>query len=152
MGTREEKGKKSTLDLIYTNEIDLLTEIGVHKSCMSDHHTIEIATSYKPKIEKRSSEKIHRNVNILRGLHFYSEDINWKEVNKRIREIPWEEVKENKSMVELNEYLIIQIIQICIELIPKKRHKKRCFKKNTKSRKKTIRKNENVKERQEKSN
>merc|ERR1711874_921668 len=97
--TREEKGKKSTLDLIYTNEIDLFTEIGVHKSYMSDPHTIEISTS----IEKMSSEKLHRNVNILRGLNFYSEDINWKEVNERIREIPWEEVKENKSMVELNE-------------------------------------------------
>ena len=63
--TREEKWKKSTLDLIYTNEIDLFTEIGVHKSCMSDHHTIEIATAYKPKIEKMSSEKLLRNVNIL---------------------------------------------------------------------------------------
>ena len=105
---------------------------------MSDHHTIEISTSYKPKIEKMSSEKLHRNVNILRGLNFYSEDINWKEVNERIREIPWEEVKENKSMVELNEYLITQIIRICIELIPKKDTRKDASRKIPKVRKKLL--------------
>ena len=118
--TREENEKKSTLDLVYTNDIDLFTEIGVYKSCMSDHHTLEISTSYEPKIEKRSHEELYRNINILRELNFYSEDIQWKEVNKRIKEIPWEEVQENKSMEELNEYLIIQIIRICRELIPKK--------------------------------
>ena len=128
--------KKSTLDLVYTNEIDLFIEIGVHKSCMSDHHTIEVVTSYKPKIEKRSSEKLQRNVNILRGLNFYSEDIKWKEVNNRIREIPWEEVKENKSMMELNEYLITQIIRICMELIPKKDTRKDASRKIPKARKK----------------
>merc|ERR1711874_536291 len=85
-----------------------------------------------------SSEKLHRNINILKGLNFYSEDINWKEVNKRIREIPWEEVKENKSMVELNEYLIIQIIQICIELIPKKDTRKDASRKIPKARKKLL--------------
>ena len=94
--TREENEKKSTLDLVYTNDIDLFTEIGVYKSCMSDHHTLEISTSYEPKIEKRSYEKLYRNINILRELNFYSEDIQWKEVNKRIKEIPWEEVQEKK--------------------------------------------------------
>ena len=58
--TREENEKKSTLDLVYTNDIDLFTEIGVYKSCMSDHHTLEISTSYEPKIEKRSSEELYR--------------------------------------------------------------------------------------------
>ncbi|CAL4210788.1 unnamed protein product, partial [Meganyctiphanes norvegica] len=87
---------------------------------MSDHHTIEISTSYKPKIEKRSCENIYKNSCVLRELNFYSEEIDWKEVNKRIREIPWDEVQENKSMMELNKYLIIQIIRICTELIPRK--------------------------------
>ena len=53
-------------------------------------------------------------------------------------EIPWEEVKENKSMVELNEYLIIQIIQICIELIPKKDTRKDASRKIPKARKKLL--------------
>ena len=122
--TREENEKQSTLDLVYTNNIDLFTEIGIYKSCMSDHHTIEILTSYSPKIEKRSNEYLNRNNNTLRELNFYSKEIDWKKVNKRIREIPWEELKESKSMVELNEFLIRKIIDICTELIPKKNDKR----------------------------
>lgn len=47
----EENDTQSTLDLVFVNDIDIFTEIGVYKSCMSDHHTIEITTSYSPKIE-----------------------------------------------------------------------------------------------------
>ena len=117
--TREENGNKSTLDLFFTNDIDICTEIGVYKSCMSDHHTIEISTSYNPDIEKESNN-LNKSLSILRELHFYSKDINWKEVNKRIKEIPWEDIKESMSTLELNEFLINQVICICTELIPKK--------------------------------
>jgi len=41
-------------------------------------------------------------------------------------------------MVELNEYLIIQIIQICIELIPKKDTRKDASRKIPKARKKLL--------------
>ena len=53
--TREENGNQSTLDLFFTNDIDICTEIGVYKSCMSDHHTVKISTSYNPDIEKESN-------------------------------------------------------------------------------------------------
>ena len=117
--TREENGKQSTLDLVFTNDIDICTEIGVYKSCMSDHHTIEISTPYNPEIEKKS-ENINESVSTLRELNFYSKDIDWKKVNNRLSEIPWDNVKENKSTLELNEFLITLVIKICTELIPKK--------------------------------
>ncbi|CAL4205900.1 unnamed protein product [Meganyctiphanes norvegica] len=72
--TREEKGKRSTLDLIYTNEIDLITEIGIYASCMSDHHTIEITTNYNPKIVRNPNKDARDNDIRLRDLHFYSKD------------------------------------------------------------------------------
>ena len=128
--TREENERKSTLDLVYTNDIDLFTEIEIYKSCMSDHHTIEISTSYKPKIEQSSYENLDSNSCILRELNFYSKEIDWKEINKRIREIPWHEIQEDKSLVELNEYLILKIINICKELIPKKNDTRKDASKN----------------------
>ena len=48
----EETWGKNTLDLIYTNEISLVSDIDVNKSAISDHHRIEISTNYKIKEEK----------------------------------------------------------------------------------------------------
>ena len=57
--TREENGKRSTLDLIYTNDIGNFKEIGIYKSCMSDHHTIEITSAYTPKIKSKHNPNVN---------------------------------------------------------------------------------------------
>ena len=57
----EEKTRgENTLDLIYTNEVSLVTDIDVNESAISDHHRIEISTNYKLKEEynKRLVEKM----------------------------------------------------------------------------------------------
>ena len=46
----EETRGKNTLDLIYTNETSLVSDIDVNESAISDHHRIEISTNYKIKI------------------------------------------------------------------------------------------------------
>ena len=53
----EETRGKNTLDLIYTNEISLVSDIDVNKSAISDHHRIEISTNYKIKEEKIQQNK-----------------------------------------------------------------------------------------------
>ena len=137
--TREEKGKRSTLDLIYTNEIDLITEIGIYASCMSDHHTIEITTNYNPKIVRNPNKDARDNDIGLRDLNFYSKDINWKEINKSIKEVDWLKIQENKSMLELLVYIMELIKEICIKLIPKKSEgKKNAAKRIPKARKKLL--------------
>ena len=54
----EETRGKNTLDLIYTNEISLVSDIDVNESAISDHHRIEISTNYKIK-----EEKVHQKAN-----------------------------------------------------------------------------------------
>merc|ERR1711984_69945 len=50
----EEKTRgENTLDLIYTNEVSLVTDIDVNESALSDHHRIEISTNYKIKKKKK---------------------------------------------------------------------------------------------------
>ena len=137
--TREENGKSSTLDLIYTNEIDLITEIGIYPSCMSDHHTVEITTNYKPNIIRNSNKEAQDNDKGLRDLNFYSKEINWKEVNKRIKDIDWYKIQESKSMLELLEYIMERIMEICKSFIPKKREgKKNAGRRIPKARKKLL--------------
>ena len=117
--TREENGKRSTLDLIYTNDIGNFKEIGIYKSCMSDHHTIEITSAYTPKIKSKCNPNV--NTSILRNLNFYSEEINWKNINKRIKEIIWPKMLENGTMLEVFENFMNLLINILEEAIPKKK-------------------------------
>ena len=119
--TREENGKRSTLDLIYTNDTGNFKEIGIYESSMSDHHTIEITTAYTPKI--KSKDNYNGSTSILRSLNFYSEKINWKYINKRIKEIIWPTMLENKTMLELFENFMKLLISILEDAIPKKKDK-----------------------------
>ena len=123
--TREENGKSSTLDLVFTNEIDLITEIGIYASSMSDHHNIELTTSFNPSIVRKQNKDTKDEIKGLRSLNFYSKEINWKEINKRINEVNWYTIQENKSVLELLEYLMNVIKEICENLIPKKSEGKR---------------------------
>ena len=120
--TREENGKQSTLDLIYTNDIGNFKEIGIYESSMSDHHTVEITTGYKPKI-KRSKGISNGSTSNLRNLNFYNEKIKWKNINNRIKEIIWPAMLENKTFLVLFENFMQLLISICEEAIPKKRDK-----------------------------
>merc|ERR1712050_676069 len=43
--------KENTLDLVYTNDIGIVSHIDVNTSDISDHNKIEITTSYKIKDE-----------------------------------------------------------------------------------------------------
>merc|ERR1712090_109072 len=53
----DETRGKNTLDLIYTNEVGLVTDIDVNESAISDHNRIEISPNYKIK-----EEKIQQNI------------------------------------------------------------------------------------------
>merc|ERR1712055_597909 len=48
---------ENMLDLMYTNEVNLVTDIDVNESALSDHHRIEISTNYKIKEEKIQQNK-----------------------------------------------------------------------------------------------
>lgn len=136
--TREENGKKSTLDLIYTNDIGNFKEIGIYKSCMSDHHTVEITTGYTPKI-KSSKDNANGSTSILRNLNFYGDQIKWKYIIKRIKETIWPKMLENKTMLELFEIFMNLLIIICEESIPNKNAiKKNAYNKIPKVRKKLL--------------
>ena len=118
--TREENGSEITLDLIYTNEISLFTEIEISKSSMSDHHFIEISTSYDTSNKYVKHNEI-KNTSATKSYDFFSKRIDEKKLIKRIEDIPWE--GENKNTIEYTEYLFKNINEIYQEMIPKKRER-----------------------------
>ena len=79
--TREE----NTLDLLFTNENNLITSIEVNKSKLSDHNLIEMSTNYVIE-EQGDINEIDGDTNsVLRQLNFHSKSIKWKEINEIIR-------------------------------------------------------------------
>ena len=93
---------KNTLDLFFTNETSLVTNVKVNKSTKSDHKKIEIRTRYSI-----TNEKINKNIIKQKNIN----DVNFHNKNK------WDIIKDitnsniETSIVE-NSELIEQLIRL----------------------------------------
>ena len=70
--TREE----NTLDLLFTNEIRLITALELNKSKLSDHNNIEISTNYTTVKKPETRSKMEDSKEIIKSLNFQSKTIN----------------------------------------------------------------------------
>ena len=141
----EETRKKNNLDLIFTNEVDMITNIDVNKSTLSDHNLVEITTNIKT--EKSQSQARTNNKKKkkqgLWDLNFHSEDIEWKAINNVLRRIPWEIIFTDKNTEECTKKLLQILEIICMKYIPKRKTKGKSD--IPRERKKTLWKNEKTK-------
>ena len=109
----------NTLDLIFTNELDLFSSCQISFSALSDHHFIEMTTSIKA--DNITENEINIEVKEgLRSLNFFSNKVNWEEIIKVITKINWQEVLKNKNTYESTEILNNLINEICIKYVPVK--------------------------------
>ena len=113
---------KNTLDLVYTNEVSMITQVETTKTNMSDHDRIELTTNIKSGNNlTESSESTIKDENCLRGLNFNTENIEWEEIKKELGAIPWIELFKNKDTEACLEILIETIINMCKRYFPKKK-------------------------------
>ena len=65
--------EENTLDLIFTNEANIIIEVEVNKSAISDHNRIEVNTNYRIKEEilQQNTQKID---NTMRSLNVHLEE------------------------------------------------------------------------------
>merc|ERR1712121_111761 len=114
---------ENTLDLVYTNDIRMVANIDVNTSAISDHNEIEITTTYRIKDKKinKKRQDTDNTDNTLRSLNFYAEKkIDWKKIIKLIKELPWRNICKNGKAIEIIEYLLKKLHEICIEIVPKR--------------------------------
>ena len=112
--------KENTLDLVYTNDIGIVSHIDVNTSDISDHNKIEITTTYRIKEEKINKKKQDVD-NTLRSLNFHDErKFDWKQIIKLIKEMPWRKICKSGKAIEVIEYLLEKLYEICIEIVPKR--------------------------------
>ena len=110
---------ENTLDLIFTNETNLVTMIEVNKSKLSDHNLIEISTNYttmnKYEVNPREDSK-----HMLKTLNFHTKTVNWRNINKIIEETKWEHNFETKDIIQSGKEFETIITNSAIENAPKK--------------------------------
>ena len=111
----------NTLDLVFTNNIDMFIDIGVTKSTLSDHNVIEISTSYKINHTKNNEREKEKGETALWRFNFRSENISWDTVNEKIKEIPWKKLFLDKDSQTCTNIFISIISYICSKLMPPKK-------------------------------
>ena len=107
---------KNTLDLIFTNEMELFSNCEISKSGLSDHNFIECTTTIKT--DKTKDENSNQKNSGLRELNFFSNKIKWDEIINEITNINWKEVLKDKNTHECTETLNKIINEICLKYIP----------------------------------
>ena len=78
----------NVLDLIFTNDRQLLNEIICIPTTKSDHFIIEVATHFKSHFAKAQQNK-RTFFNKFDSLNFFSEDVNWEAIKSELQSYDW---------------------------------------------------------------
>ncbi len=115
-GTRNE----NTLDLMFTNEVKLITDVDVNKTSLSDHKRIEVSTNFLINENQNKYYTNNNNTNDLKSLNFNAKQIDWEKIKEGILKVKWEEVCDERETFELVEELLTTFKTLSHENIPKK--------------------------------
>ena len=83
-----------TLDLVYTNEVSLFTEVEVMKSNLSDHDRIELNTNIMihKNLMNKNENLAKETENCIHNLNFNEKSIEWEKIKKELEVINWLEI------------------------------------------------------------
>ena len=118
--------KGNTLDLLFTNNPELLHSYTSNETLFSDHHIVEGKINYKNsdcivKEEITKSSNMSDSTN-FEQLNFFSDNIKWEKVYEELKEINWK--LEFRGL--LPKEMFIRFSQICFSIcerhIPRKRN------------------------------
>ena len=109
----------NTLDLIFTNELDIFSCNEISYSALSDHYFIDMTTTFKTEMIKEASN-INKGNNGLRKLNFFSNKVKWKEINMELNQINWIMLFNNRNTHECTIILNKIINEICLKYVPLK--------------------------------
>merc|ERR1711913_120212 len=109
MGTRS--GRRNILELIFTNNHELITSVQVQPSKITDHEYIKCETSYK--LPSRTIEKVPESDTNLSTYNYGS--ANWKNIKAALKKINWPEVLDEYKKSEEKLKAILEIVIKIIE-------------------------------------
>ena len=115
---------ENTIDLVFTNNPDLLTNINIQKVSkhLSDHN--EIIANLNWTIPEVPSEKFAKHTSTLASLNFWSEKADWIGMNSYLSGINWSQRITSETDVTTDiHFLSDELSKASENFIPKKRSK-----------------------------
>ena len=115
------------MELIFTNNHELISNIYVETSKITDHKYIVCETSYSHSLDEQKPE-VNHDIN-LSSYNYLKAD--WKSIKSKLNEIKWLEILEKYNTSEEKLNIILEIITTIIEEhCPKFKHEKGANRKN----------------------
>ena len=110
-GTRETRnGGHNILELIFTNNHELISNTYIQSSKITDHKYITCETSHS--LQANNKKNILNNESNFSSYNYETAD--WKSIKSRLRNINWGEILEN---CETSEEILNKILEIIIKII-----------------------------------
>ena len=106
-GTRVSRnGRRNILELVFTNNHELITGVQVRPSEITDHEYIECETSHG--LSAMTKEHVHDNGTNLSTYNY--ETANWKNIKVELKKINWPEILDEHESSEEKFKVILEIV------------------------------------------
>ena len=118
----------NTLDLIFTNNIDIIHELNIFKPKLrsyTDHFFIEIATNLKKPVPQIPVDVSSSSDSIFNTLNFQSEEVEWNNIKIELNNIDW----EDELSILQPEQKVEKILSISYDIAKKYVPQKKTFQK-----------------------
>ena len=103
----------NVLDLVFTNNRSLITDVSIVPSAYSDHHLVEAKTFFKSHFA-HSKDSSRTFSNVLDTLNFFSDNVDWQGLQLDLQQVSWEEIFDGKTSAEKYDLFL----SICEEKCP----------------------------------
>ena len=113
---------KNILDLFLTNNPDLVWNIEVDDTVVSDHRLLQVRTRFsEATVPKSECPELQG----LASLNFYHKKINWEQLNGELLKVNWSLKFHNKNASEILDIFLELLLEVCSRFVPKKGERKR---------------------------
>ena len=108
---------QNVLDLIFTNNQQLINKVTITDTIHSDHKIILCEASRLTKVEKKTNN-LHQKFD---QLNFFSQNIKWDKLEEQLQSTNWESLLEEKSVTEMYDILTDTTLKISATCVPKRK-------------------------------
>ena len=107
------------LDLVFTNNQQMINEVKITDTIHSDHRLIQCISTRLIKTQ----EKVCNQYEKFDNLNFNSPKTEWTKIESELESIDWDTLTENKSATEIYNIMTRLTLQISEKYVPKRKTK-----------------------------
>ena len=117
----------NTLDLILTNNPEIMYDMHITEPLKSTthHFILQIASNLQHSGPGNTEDDQSNTVPPLKTLNFFSEEVNWQAIKRKVDEVDWESEFEDRSPDEMVERILLLSHEISKQHVPERKTRKR---------------------------